>query len=139
MMKKNLPEKFEARIGGVLGMSFSAILTAEGIEYTEFADQFTPLAKKLILPDPAQWQAFANELDAVAVWDWNPEYLNQQVRDGTSWEFECQWGRHKIKTGGSNAFPANNDPRQTAREAESRRFDELLRAISQLLGGMPFE
>lgn len=138
-MKPTRPGQFEARIGGYLGMSFSALLTGTGLEYTEFGEQYVPLATKTFRPAAAQWRALEKTLDDVQVWHWKKAYLNPKVRDGTSWEFECAWGGRKIKTGGSNAFPADDDPRKTAMEIESPRFDRFLAAISRLLGGEPFE
>jgi hypothetical protein len=138
-MKQTLPGKFEARIGGYLGMSFSAILAENGLEYTEFAEQYVPLAAKIFRPSAKQWHALEQALDEIDVWRWKKEYLNPKVRDGTSWEFECEWGPRKVRTGGSNAFPADDDPRKLALEKESKRFDRFLAAISRLLGDEPFE
>ncbi len=139
-MKQSMPSKFEARIGGVLGFSFSASLTGKGVEYTEFADGYTPMVTKIIQPTSAHWHALKKMMDQVEFWQWNREYFNPDVLDGTSWEIECEWGHHAIRTAGSNAFPSDPDARRpTYSENESKRFDSLLRAISQLLGGEPFE
>ena len=139
-MKPTAPVTFEARIGGHLGWSFSASLTDNGLEYVEYAEEYTPMAAKILVPSPARWRALRQTLDRLSVWSWNAEYLNPHVRDGTSWEFECEWGDRAIRTGGSNAFPSDPDPRKaTHSQNESRRFDAFLRAISQLLGGAPFE
>jgi hypothetical protein len=139
-MKQAMPSRFEARIGGVMGFSFSASLTDKGVEYTEFAEGYTPMVTKVICPTPDQWQALHRVMGKVEFWQWNPEYFNPDVLDGTSWELECHWGDHTIQTAGSNAFPSDPDARRpTYSENESKRFDSLLRAISQLLGGEPFE
>jgi len=139
-MKQAMPRKFEARIGGVLGFSFSASLTDKGVEYTEFADGYTPLVTKVINPTPNQWRALHRVMEETEFWRWNREYFNPDVLDGTSWEIECEWDNQTINTEGSNAFPSDPDGRiPTYSENESKRFDSLLRAISQLLGGEPFE
>lgn len=140
-MKASQPGKFEARIGGYMGWSFSATLTDKGVEYVEYAEKYAPMAAKLISPAPARWRALAKKLDELAVWDWKREYINKTMKDGTSWEFECEWGGRKISTGGSNAFPGDADHRKAATDPvnESNRFDRFLQAISELLGGEPFE
>lgn len=135
-----MPRKFEARIGGHLGWSFSATLTGSGLEYVEYAEEFVPMAAKILSPSPAQWHALWKTLDQLEVWRWKNEYINTHVRDGTSWEFECEWDGRQIKTAGSNAFPGDPDPgKPTNSQDESKRFDSFLLAISQLLGGEPFE
>ncbi len=139
-MKEPLPRKFEARIGGHLGWSFSASLTDQGVEYTEFAEEYVPMATKTLLPDEPQWQALRNAMDESELWSWRPEYINPNVKDGTSWEIECDWDEQTIRTAGSNAFPSDPDAQKaTFSQDESKRFDSLMRAISQLLGGEPFE
>jgi len=139
-MKQALPRKFEARIGGVQGFSFSASLTEKGIEYTEFAEGYVPMLTKLVTPTPSEWKKLHSVMETVEFWRWNREYFNPDVLDGTSWEIECEWGDQSIQTGGSNAFPSDPDGQKpTYSENESKRFDSLLRAISQLLGGEPFE
>jgi len=139
-MKQALPRKFEARIGGVLGFSFSISLTDKGIEYTEFAEGYVPMTTKRVVPAPEEWKKLHRVMDEVELWRWNREYFNPDVLDGTSWEIECEWDDQAIRTGGSNAFPSDPDSRiPTYSENESKRFDSLLRAISQLVGGEPFE
>lgn len=139
-MKQTSPSTFEARIGGALGFSFSASLTPQGVEYTEFAEHYAPMATKTLTPTAAQWRALKKGMDEVDLWHWNSEYINPYVKDGTSWEIECVWGDQTIRTGGSNAFPSDPDAGLvTNSQSESKRFDSLMRAISQFLGGEPFE
>ncbi|NCA83157.1 MAG: hypothetical protein EOM72_10510 [Opitutae bacterium] len=140
-MKATLPDKFKARIGGYLGWSFSVALTPDGLEYTEFAGKFLPVATKILTPSAARWQAFRHALEKADVWRWKKEYANPDVADGTVWEFTCEWDGLEIRTAGSNAWPGDADPNRTATDpmAESKRFDHFLRAISELLGGEPFE
>lgn len=139
-MKRPLPRKLEAHIGGVLGWSFSASLTDQGVEYVEYAENYVPMAAKILSPTTAQWQALRKTMDQVELWRWNTEYINPYVKDGTSWEFVCAWDDQSIRTGGSNAFPSDPDACLTTHnQSESVRFDSLLRAFSNLLGGAPFE
>ena len=139
-MKQPLPRKLEARIGGVLGWSFSASLTGQGVEYVEYAENYMPMAARVFSPTETQWRALKKTMDQAELWRWNTEYINPYVKDGTSWEFECEWEAQSIRTGGSNAFPSDPDAcLATHNQSESVRFDSLLRAFSQLVGGEPFE
>lgn len=139
-MKQSKPIRFEARIGGIQGFSFSASLAGEQVEYTEFSEGLQPILTEKLVPSPSKWHALHKAMDDVALWHWESEYFNPNVIDGTSWEIECVWGDKSIQTAGSNAYPSDEDPAKTAYCPNiPDRFDKMLRAVSALLNGAPFE
>jgi len=74
-----------------------------------------------ITPRKEEWKIFWEELDVLKVWNWDKEYINRGVMDGTQWELNVKReGRRHRRIYGSNAYPEG--------------FDNLLKAIEKLSG-----
>lgn len=76
-------------------------------------------------PGEQQWLDFRNALEALDVWHWERSYDDISVLDGTQWEVAITWGRKRIRSQGSNAYPDG--------------FDNFLHAVSQLIHNRKFK
>ena len=64
--------------------------------------------KVLIKVSKEEWIKFWRKMDKINVWEWQKDYFNPDIYDGTQWELTVQGnGRGKIKVFGSNAYPDN--------------------------------
>ena len=64
--------------------------------------------KVLIKVSKEEWIKFWRKMDKINVWEWQKDYFNPHILDGTQWELIIQGnGRGKIKVFGSNAYPDN--------------------------------
>ncbi|WP_275100335.1 hypothetical protein [Sedimenticola hydrogenitrophicus] len=75
-------------------------------------------------PSEPQLLAFRNALEALDVWHWQRSYDNIAVLDGTQWEVTINWGRKRVSSHGSNAYP--------------RQFGAFLDAVRALIHPHPF-
>ncbi len=132
-----LPLTFGAGIGGYGGSSFNVRL--EGLsgrdsfheaflEWREAGEGFEEKDRKTVTPSPEDWLQFWEELEAAGAWNWKKSYEDEvRIMDGTSWGVEIKKpGRRKIDSGGSNAFP------------DEEEFKAFTKALSRLLGGLEF-
>ena len=57
-----------------------------------------------------QLNIFWDDLDKLKVWDWNRDYTNLEIMDGTEWRLKINKPKKRsIKTEGQNAYPNNFD------------------------------
>lgn len=120
------PWHLEASIGGYPGPSYSIRGTRTAIEYEHFARYDEDVTEQVTLDIPAeQLAAFWAEIDTLGVWDWAPEYIDDNVCDGTHWTITLHHNGRSLDSHGSNAYP--------------ERFKALCAALSHLCGGRPFE
>ncbi len=57
-----------------------------------------------------QLNIFWDDLDKLKVWDWNRDYTNLEIMDGTEWRLKINNPKKRsIKTEGQNAYPNNFD------------------------------
>ena len=57
-----------------------------------------------------QLNIFWDDLDKLKVWDWNRDYTNLEIMDGTEWRLKIKKPKKRsIKTEGQNAYPNNFD------------------------------
>jgi hypothetical protein len=61
---------------------------------------------KEVLCSPAQedWGIFLNALNTHNVWNWEEDYFDPHMLDGTQWSLEIKAGSLKIKSEGSNEY-----------------------------------
>jgi hypothetical protein len=124
-------------IGGFMGPSFSVELTPEGLRYESFDEGHTNRRKVMIQPQSENWEALKRAVEKANVWQWQSEYY-MEMMDGTSWELEVVWGPRRIQSTGSNAYPDASGA-QSKDWNPGAGFEGILRAVSKLVGGRPFE
>ena len=65
-----------------------------------------PPRKESLAPSEESWMKFWKEMDAIDIWKWKAEYMDNQLADGHSWEVVIEHGDKRIHSRGSNMYPA---------------------------------
>jgi hypothetical protein len=133
----NAPAVFNASIGGLFGTSYLVAETNGVLFYSAYKGGKECGSAKII-PTDVQWREFREILDKINIWQWNTNYINHRVLDGTRWALEMKYSDRSFKTFGSNCYPQtggkpNNSPEYT------EEFRNYLKAVEKLLGGKTFE
>ena len=82
----------------------STVWDGEALQFEEsFVGQ--PPRKEKITPSKKSWKKFWKEMDAIGIWKWNAEYIDNQLADGDSWEVLLEHGDKRIHSRGSNKYP----------------------------------
>lgn len=105
-------------LGGHNGPSFRLLLTASGHHEVESWDSRDCTPTPTFTHTPTRFKRLVRRLlRHYYVMDWNPEYHNEDILDGTQWELSIILQNHqKRQYCGSNAYPP--------------RFHQLLRLIA---------
>jgi hypothetical protein len=65
-----------------------------------------PPRKENLTPSEERWMKFWKEMDAIAIWKWKAEYIDNKLGDGHSWEVLLEHGDKKVQARGRNMYPA---------------------------------
>ena len=127
------PQLLRAQIGDYFGSSYAVELYERTLIYTALGDTLLLPAHRQVEPTDEQWRAFRHALDKINVWQWQADYPNPGVCDGTHWSFEVAYSDHALETGGANNYPdAQGDP--TNSPLATKTFTRLRGAITKLTG-----
>ena len=137
-VEKDIPQSLEIFIGGYLGSSYSVKLERGCLVYQPYTDGYQPLETLEISPSADEWEAFRQQMDQLDVWSWESDYENPGATDGTNWTVDLKYPDKGISSGGSNNFPGEEAYNEDD-EDDDTYFDEFLRAVSRLLGGLTFQ
>ena len=137
-MGSERPKRFSLYIGGHGGPRYSVELQGDHLLYESVHGDCSSTRSRESRPAAEDWQTFWQELDRLGVWAWQAEYVNTGVCDGTQWEVAIQYGKRRFHSCGDNSYPradgsSNRSPEPT------QCFRGLCRAVSRLLGGLPFQ
>src|SRR5215469_16625907 len=66
-------------------------------------------ATTTLSPTVNDWKRFWAVAEAVNLWQWREEYMNDEVLDGVQWGLKIKFQERKIVCAGSNAFPGFED------------------------------
>jgi hypothetical protein len=130
-----MPQQFRASIGGFFGPSYSVELHAGSLIYSARKRGESEPTATSITPSAAQWLAFSQALDDIQVWQWQPEYMQENSYDGTQWSLDIQYTNRAIKTHGHNLYP---DGSKTSDEP-SEAFKRYLAAVMRLMNDHDFK
>jgi hypothetical protein len=128
-----LPTRFQLAFGGYLGGSTSLELNDRTLVFTVRDGPFETVERVDIVPTDAQWTSFRQDVDALKLWRWQPEYSNHHVLDGGFWSLELAYADRDISAHGSNNYP-DGTGRPTNSPDQSPEFLRLLRAVHALTG-----
>ena len=136
-MGSGWPKELRLHIGGYGGLSYSVDLQGDHLLYESIHGDCSSTRSRKTRPAAEDWLSFWQELDRLEVWDWQAEYANPGVCDGTQWEVGIQYGEQRVHSVGDNSNPradgsSNRSPEPT------QCFRGFCRAVSRLLGGLPF-
>ena len=120
-----------------MGPSYNLKIESEALIYTAYDSGYSDPKTSKINPSSRKWGNFWKKLDQLNVWGWQPDYENPGVMDGTGWSLDIEFVERKIHSGGSNSYPGGEeDDLDMEGSPEFRRF---LKAVQNLIGGLPFE
>lgn len=125
-----LPDRFLFGIGGYGGPSYEVEFTAGVLHVRSGVGHGAWREKTTVTPSPEAWSQFWQAVDAIGAWQWQPEYFDHDVLDGTQWELELAHAGSSVKCEGSNAYPGANGPSYGRNTA----FARFLKAIRTLTG-----
>jgi hypothetical protein len=118
------PQRFEASIGNLREGYYLVRLLEVGTIVWSFEPGTPQTPVETVVPDDAAWRTFADTLERLEVFAWQPKYNDRRVLDGTHWHLTCAWSGSVVDTSGANAFPSG--------------FDEFCVALERLLEGRSF-
>ena len=98
------PKHVRVFIGGYLGPSYFIEGQGSQLCYT-FSEGYKQGQADIINPNGEDWLLFFNALEKIGVWQWQSEYPNPGVCDGTNWSVEIQWGEKEVVSRGDNNYP----------------------------------
>lgn len=125
------PQHFEVSLGGFTGPSYRVEMQEDGsLLYLHHPRSFTAApgteTERVRVTD-TQWIQFRGALEEAAIWDWDDEYIDPGILDGTQWLVRIQYADASVFSRGSNSFPPGG------------RFRRLRGAVEALLGGREFK
>jgi len=110
------PTVLKFSLGGFSQGTTGIELVDEDIRTFIMGSQYTEV---LCSPTQEEWGIFLNALKTHNVWNWEEDYFDHRMLDGTQWSLKIKAGSLKVKSGGSNEYPPE--------------FDELIQAIHDLV------
>jgi hypothetical protein len=114
-----------ASVGGYFGTSYSFEVNFDNGKTTWEAREEGVLEPGLTLQmDTRGINAFREALSKCSILDWDKEYIDPDILDGTQWSLDIELKDRSIQINGSNAYPK-----------EWKRFCKVI----QVLTGKPFE
>lgn len=129
-------------IGGYTGRSYRIERVDHAIKYTAWQYGYSDPKETIVEPTPEQWKSFWKVCKDIGIGEWEIEYPNPGVVDGTQWEINIQGDTFAASSSGDNAFPDDNDPEYVDYEERygyPRSFRRFLLAVRRLIGWLPFE
>ena len=136
MQKENMdnlnsaPALFLVSIGGYMGASFSIENSGNTLLYKCYDYGYELKTTEEIVPTLQEWRSFRCALDEIGIWEWEAEYSDPGILDGTSWKVEIGWGNKAISSRGRNDYPGG--------DYDSSEFKAFIRAVQRLIGGRKF-
>jgi hypothetical protein len=132
-----IPKSLKAFIGGWLGPCYSVELRGGTLYYSATNTAHTPEFAKVI-PTDQRWREFRHSLDLISVWQWQTNYANPGVYDGTQWVLELQYEDRILMSHGSNNFPDRNG-KPSGSQKVTKAFASYAAAVKRLLDGKEFQ
>ncbi|HWB60101.1 MAG TPA: hypothetical protein VG733_11460 [Chthoniobacteraceae bacterium] len=102
-----------------------------------FGLTYSQTSSRKIHPTATQWAAFWNEMDAIEVWRWLPDYTPRSPAiDGGEWKLTLSHNGQRIDSGGLNGFPSDDNPRKISdlSARDFKRYKRLRDALEKLTG-----
>ncbi len=110
------PTVLEFSLGGFSQGTTGIELVGDDITRIFMGSQYTEV---LCSPTQEEWDIFLHALKTHNVWNWEADYFDPHMDDGTQWSLEIKAGSLKVKSEGSNEYPPE--------------FDGLIQAIHDLV------
>jgi hypothetical protein len=110
------------------------------VYYSDEEKRGVTLKSMKFTPTAAQWKEFRETLDGINVWRWQDKYEPPPMPDGGGWSLEIKYPDKQIKSQGANGYPdADGKMPRGQNGIPTASYQQLIEAISKLLGGLPFD
>ena len=83
-----------------------------------------------LTPSPEAWTRFWRAMETVGVWQWQANYQNHEICDGTQWSLKLKHPARQVRCEGSNAYPGSPGPDYSP----TGDFAHFLQALRTLTG-----
>ena len=130
------PNKFYFSIGGFMGQSFELSTNEKANELTLATYERGYESKQTSTTEinADWWNQLESLLDDLNGWQWEKEYKEDSIMDGTDWEIRLRTNGKALVSSGLNAYP-NEPPFPYAPiDDEPSDFDRLLAFLSKTEG-----
>ena len=127
-----LPQRFDVFIGGYMGTSYHVEMQDKCLIYQMFDIGYELKENQKIIPTTQQWAKFWNRINNLKIWDWETNYPNPGICDGTQWKINILYNEKQLETSGDNNYPNSPDG------LPGKEFVSFLEALRTLLGGVSF-
>ena len=128
-----VPQKLDIYVGSSIFGAWHVVLHGRSLTCTQEQAGRANDNGLPITPTDEQWRAFHDALQRLAVSQWQSDYPNNGVLDGTQWQVEIVYPDWTVNAKGDNNFPdANGKPNSSPDWTPS--FRKFVSALRMLLG-----
>jgi len=132
-----IPGFLELKIGSQVSPTFKVILDGYTLVWQVFDPEYTLQDTKQLSVTDRDWERFWMLCDMAGIWYWQESHKGPDIPDGKSWTVHICYRGKEAHASGFNAFPVDEDYPEC--DGYTPLFRKLLRAVNDLLHGLPFE
>ncbi|HQO77162.1 MAG TPA: hypothetical protein PLG17_01480 [Thermodesulfobacteriota bacterium] len=132
-----LPHRFIVAIGGYPGPFYSLKLHGDNLQYEATQHASAEPQQEVLSIDEEKWMSFWTRLDKIGIWDWQLEYQNPGICDGTHWLVDIAISGRSITCRGYNNYP-NSKGGPSGKPEPTPAFNQFLEAVCTLIEGRDF-
>jgi hypothetical protein len=86
------------KLGGFEAEGFEIRLSRGRLLYFKEVGLLPCGSAQVVVPTKEQWHRFWQEVDRIGVWAWLPEYVNDDILDGTQWSLSLGYDGRNLKS-----------------------------------------
>lgn len=132
-----LPDALEIKIGSQVSPAFKVILINDMLVWQVYDPEDNLLDTKELPIRERDWVRFWMLCDMAGIWCWQELHKGPDIPDGKSWSVHICYRGKEAHASGFNAFPVDEDYPDC--KGYTPLFRKFLRAVNDLLHGLPFE
>ncbi|MEI6197103.1 MAG: hypothetical protein WCS42_22535 [Verrucomicrobiota bacterium] len=126
----DLPTQLKFTLGGYLAECHEAEWQRGKLWYRRAAGAYLWQPAVELTPTPEAWTRFWRTMETVGVWQWQKDYQDNSICDGTQWSLKLHHRERKVRCEGSNAYPGSTGPDYSP----TGDFAHFLQALRLLTG-----
>lgn len=132
-----VPDFLELKIGSQVSPTFRVFLDGDTLVWQVFDPEDTLQDTKQLSVKDRDWERFWMLCDMAGVWYWHESFKGEIMPDGKNWSLHICYRGKEAHASGINAFPVDEDYPEC--DGYPPLFRKFLRAVNDLLHGLPFE